>query len=136
VQVTRFRDTEVTIMLMRKLILGGLIVATLGGVSIPAAARANVDFYVNFGPPPVRYEFVPAPRVGFVWVPGYWDWRYNRHHWVGGHWVRHRPGYFFAPARWVAQDGRWYYHAPGWRAGDRDGVPDRYDRSPDNPYRR
>ena len=125
-------------MLMRKLILGGLIAATLGGVSIPAAARTNVDFYLNFGPPPVRYEYVPAPRVGFVWVPGYWDWRYGRHHWVGGHWVRHRPGYFYEPARWVAQDARWYYHAPGWRAGDRDGdaVPNRYDRSPDNPYRR
>jgi hypothetical protein len=76
-----------------------LIAATLGGVSIPAAARTNVDFYLTFGPPPVRYEYVPA--------------------------------------RWVAQEGHWYYHAPGWRSGDRDGdgVPNRYDRFPDNPYR-
>ena len=36
---------------MRKLILGSLIAATLAGISLPAAARSNVGFYVNFAPP-------------------------------------------------------------------------------------
>ena len=123
---------------MRKLLLGSLVAATLGAAALPAAARTNVDLVVNFGPPPLRYEIVPAPRVGFVWVPGYWDWRYGRYYWVAGHYVRHRPGYYYRPARWVEYDGRWHYARPYWSPGDRDGdgVPDRYDRFPDNPYRR
>ena len=108
---------------MRKLILGSIVAAAVGSAALPAAARTNVDFYVNIAPPPVYAEAVPVPRAGFVWVPGYWDWRYNRHYWVAGHWVRARPGhYHYAPAR--------------WRDADRDGVPNRYDRAPTNPYYR
>jgi YXWGXW repeat-containing protein len=125
-------------MKMRQLIVGGLVAATLGTVSIPAAARTNVDLFLNFGPPAAPYEYVPAPRAGWSWVPGYWDLRHGRHYWVAGHWMRHRPGYYYQPARWVDNGSRWYYHRPYWRAGDRDrdGVPNRYDRFPDNPYRR
>jgi hypothetical protein len=85
----------------------------------------------------LRYEVVPAPRVGWVWVPGYWDWRNNRHHWVAGHRVRHRPGYYYQPVRWVYRGDRYYYTRPGWRHDrDGDGVPNRFDRAPDNPYYR
>jgi hypothetical protein len=121
---------------MRKLILGSLVAATLAGISLPAAARAYVDFYVHLAPPVAPVEYVPAPRPGHVWVPGYWDWRYNRHHWVKGHWIRHRPGYRYEPARWVHRHGRYYYRPAGWRDSDRDGVPNRYDRAPRNPYYR
>jgi hypothetical protein len=100
-------------MRMQKLALAGLVAATLGSVSIPAAARSNV-IYLNFGPPPVRYEYVPAARPGFVWAPGYWDWRGHRHVWIAGHWLRHRPGYYYRPARWAPYDGRWRYYAPVW----------------------
>lgn len=132
---------------MRKPILGSLVAATLG-VSIPAAARTNVDLYLNFGPPPVRYEYVPAPRTGFIWVPGHWDWRGHRHVWIAGHWLRHRPGYYYRPALWVPHGGQWRFYRPQWRAGDLDGdgvpnrydrdrdgdgVPNRFDRAPDNP---
>jgi len=124
-------------MLMKRLLLGSLVAASLAGASMSASARTNVDLVVNFGPPPLRYEVVPAPRVGFVWVPGYWDWRYHRHYWVAGHWVRHRPGYLYEPARWIDRGGNWYYHRAAWRPWDRDGdgIPNRYDRHPDNPYR-
>jgi len=112
---------------MRKLIPASLVAAALGGMAIPAAARTNVDFFVNIGPPPVYHEVLPAPRAGFVWVPGYWDWRYGRHYWVGGHWMRHRPGYYYEPVRWR------HYRSGGWRDSDRDGVPNRYDRAPYDP---
>ena len=121
---------------MKKLIVATLVSATLGAAAWPAAAHSNVEFFVNAPPPPVRYEPVFAPRVGFVWVPGYWDWRHGRHHWVRGHYLRHRPGYVYVPARWAEHDGRWRYARPVWRAGDRDGYGDRYDRFPDGPYRR
>ena len=135
-------------MTMRKLILGSLVAAAVGSVALPAAARTNVDLFVNFAPPPVRYEYVPAPRVGFAWVPGHWAWRGHRHVWVAGHWVRHRPGHYYRPARWVDYGGRWQYRPVAWHPGDRDGdgipnrydrdrdgdgVPNRYDRLPDNP---
>jgi hypothetical protein len=92
-----------------------------------------VGFYVNVAPPAVPYEVIPAPRPGFVWAPGFWDWRYGRYVWVGGHWVRHRPGYYYEPVRWLHQGGR-YYRAGGWRDSDHDGVPNRYDRAPFDPY--
>jgi hypothetical protein len=124
-------------MTMRKLILGSFIAAVIGGAAFPAAARTNVDLFVNIGPPPVRYEYVPAPRVGFVWVPGYWDWRHHRHSWVPGRYVRHRPGYYYEPARWSNSADRYFYNRPGWRRDrDGDGVPNRRDRAPDNPYYR
>lgn len=124
---------------MKKLIVAGMVAAALGSAAIPASARSNVDVFVNIGPPPApMVEVVPAPRMGFVWVPGFWEWRHGHHHWVKGHYVRHRPGYVYEPARWVDRGGHWYYTAAGWRAHDRDGdgVPNPYDRFPDNPYRR
>jgi hypothetical protein len=121
----------------RKLILATLAAVTLGAAAFPASARTQVDFFVNVAPPPVRYEYVPAPRVGYVWVPGYWHWRHGRHHWVGGHYLHQRQGYYYEPARWADRGNRYYYSAPGWRRDrDGDGVPNRYDRAPDNPYYR
>ncbi len=84
----------------------------------------------------MRYEVVPAPRVGYVWTPGYWDWRGRRHVWIAGHWIRARHGYYYTPARWVERDGGWVFYRGVWlRDRDRDGVPDRFDRAPNNPYR-
>lgn len=121
---------------MKKLVLGGLLAAALGSAALPAAARANVDFYVSVGPPPVYHEVVPAPRAGLVWVPGYWDWRHGRYYWVAGHWLRHRPGYYYEPARWHHRHhGRHHHGRPAeWRDYDHDGVPDRFDRAPFDPY--
>ena len=122
---------------MKRLFAASLVAAALGAAALPAAAHANVEYIVNVPPPPVRYEPVVAPRVGYVWVPGYWDWRHGCHYWVRGQYVRHRHGYVYEPARWAERDGRWHYARPAWRAADRDGdgVPNRLDRFPDNPYR-
>ena len=121
----------------RKLILGSLVATIIGSASLPSLARTEVDFVVNVAPPALRYESVPPPRVGWVWVPGYWDRRYNRHHWVRGRYMRHRPGYYYEPARWAYRGDRYYYSRPGWRHDrDGDGIPNRYDRAPDNPYYR
>ncbi len=117
---------------MRKLIIGSLVAAALSAAAFPAAARTNVDFFVNIGPPPVYREMIPPSRAGYAWAPGYWDWRYGRYYWVGGTWSRHRAGYYYEPVRWHNRDGR-YYRAGGWRDSDGDGVPNRYDRAPYNP---
>ena len=120
---------------MKRSIAGTCIAVMLAAAALPAAARTEVDFFVNVAPPPLRYEVVPAPRVGFVWVPGYWDWRYKKYYWVRGNWQHHRPGYVYRPVRWEYRGGHYYRHAAGWRDGDHDGVPNRYDRAPRNPTR-
>src|SRR5258708_15678407 len=93
---------------MRKLMLAALFAGSVESFAVPAAARTEV--ILNFAPPPVRYEVVPEPRVGHVWVPGFWEWRGHRHFWVAGHWVRERRGYVYAPARRIERDGRWVYY--------------------------
>jgi hypothetical protein len=85
-------------------------------------------------PPPPRYEATPHPRRGMAWVPGHWEWRGNRHVWMQGHWVKARPGHHYREPRWVERGGRWQMQPGGWDR-DGDGVPNRYDRRPDNPYR-
>jgi hypothetical protein len=51
-----------------------------------------------------------------------------------GYWVKARPGYAYREPRWVERDGRWEMRRGGWDR-DGDGVPNRHDRRPDNPYR-
>lgn len=120
-------------MLTRKLLLATLAI----GAALPASAHTAVDFYVNVAPPARIVEYAPAPRPGLVWVPGFWAWRHHRHVWVGGHWERVRPGYFYAPARWAHHGDRWRYHGGGWRRDwDGDRVPDGYYARPYNPYLR
>ena len=140
---------------MRKTILAVLLASSAAAFSLPAAA----EIYVNIAPPAPRYEVVPAPRHGYVWVPGYWDWRGSRYVWTRGHWERERHGYYWHPNRWVEREGRWVLEKGRWdrerfvenrgfgdkdhdgvpnrydRDRDGDGVPNRVDRAPNNPYR-
>lgn len=87
---------------------------------------------VIVAPPAPRYERVPAYRPGYVWEPGHWEWRGNRHEWIGGAWLVDRPGYVYHRHNWYERDGRWYSEAGHWRSRgrdrDRDGIPDRYER--------
>jgi len=128
---------------MRKTILAVLLASSAAVFSAPALA----EIYVNIAPPAPRYEVVPAPRAGYVWVPGYWDWRGNHHVWARGHWERERHGMYWHPNRWTESNGHYILERGRWDKerfvennrgyGDRDhdGVPNRYDRAPDNPYR-
>ena len=132
-------------MMKRKLLLGALAVSSIGVLPLPAAAEVSV--YLDVAPPAPRYEVVPAPRAGYVWQPGYWDWRGDRHYWRKGYWVRERQGYYYHPSRWEQRNGRWHMENGGWHREryayydgrgrgngdrDRDGVPNRYDRDRDN----
>jgi len=113
----------------------------------PAAAQASMNVGLTIGTPPPApvYEVVPAPRVGYVWAPGYWHWEGSRHAWHAGYWMPERRGYNWVPDRWSQVHGGWRHDQGHWDRqvasrpwGDRDhdGVPNAYDRHPDNPYRR
>ena len=112
-----------------------LLAAASAAISVSAVAAPYVEVHV--GPPPVRYEAVPAPRAGYVWAAGYWDYRSHRHVWVNGHWEQARHGYVYHEPRWEQVNGRWRLHHGTWARGDRDhdGVPNAVDAHPDNPRR-
>ena len=120
--------------MLKKLLAVALFsTAAVTSVTVPGVASAQV--YVQTAPPPARVEVIPAPRRGHVWVNGHWQWRGHRYFWVPGHWVVARPGYRYLSPGWVERGGRWQYNRGRWDR-DHDGVPDRYDRHPNNPYRR
>ena len=136
----------------RKLLLSTIVASTFAAVA--PMAQASVDVFINVPPPAARYEVVPAPRAGYLWAPGYWDWRSHRHVWSKGHWERERVGYYYHPRNWTEREGRWVHERSRWdrnapmgdrdrdgipnirdRDRDGDGVPNRVDRAPDNPRR-
>ncbi|UUZ54801.1 YXWGXW repeat-containing protein [Massilia sp. H-1] len=49
---------------------------------LSASAQIGVNLYVDTAPPAPRYESIPAPRSGYVWAPGFWNWEGNRHVWI------------------------------------------------------
>ena len=58
-----------------------------------------------------------------------------------GYQHRPPPRYYYGPPQYRQHDRRWedrrrWDHRRGRRDNDRDGVPNRYDRAPNNPYRR
>ena len=120
--------------MIKRLILAAAILASMAGVAIPSAAAV----FVRVEPPAPRAEVAPLPRRGYVWAPGYWDWRRNHHVWVAGSWVRERRGYRYNAPQWQQRDDRWYLERGRWARGDRDGdgVPNRSDRRPDDPLRK
>ena len=114
--------------------LAAAAVVSFGSIATLAAAAAAV-VTVRVGPPVLREEALPAPRRGYDWTPGYWNWdrRHNRHQWVAGNWVRSRPGYVYAQPMWVERGNRWELRRGAWGRGDldRDGVRNGRDRDRD-----
>lgn len=106
--------------MLKASILALSLIAPVVALPTTAQAEIDVDLVVRMPPPPLRYEPVPPPRVGFVWTPGYWAWRSNAHIWVGGAWVAARPGYVYRQPTWVQRNGQWHYARGGWARHDKD----------------
>ena len=95
-----------------------LAAAAALSISLPTAmARTNVEVSLNFGPPAPIYEVVPAPRVGYIWAPGYWDYEHNRHVWRHGHWEHERHGQHWQGGHWSENNGRWHLDRGHWERG-------------------
>ena len=119
--------------MIRRILFAAIVATSAAGITAPAAAS---DIYIQVAPPPLRVQAVPAPRHGYVWVPGYWNSRNHKYVWTSGTWLRERPGYGYHPSTWTEHEGRWSMQRGSWtRDRDGDGVPDRVDGHPDNPHR-
>ena len=95
--------------MLKGLSLASLVVLA-GLAATPASAR--VDVVIGVAPPAPIVETVPGPRVGFVWAPGFWEWRGHDHVWVAGHWIHEHPGYHWVADRWD-HDGDRFRHVRG-----------------------
>src|SRR6187401_1888976 len=130
-----------------KALLGAALAAALMGFG---AAQAQYTAIVQVAPPAPRHEVVPAPRAGWVWAPGHYEWRGGEYAWIDGQWMRDRSGYEYREARWVQRgDGSWVLVGNNWERRqaerearreermspggdfDRDGIANRYDRDID-----
>ena len=101
----------------RKLaLLAALAIAGGAATAFTPAAFAQVSFSLSVGtpPPPMRYEVVPAPRPGYVWAPGYWNWSGAQYVWIGGTWHRDRPGYVYYQPRWERDGDHWRMRRAYW----------------------
>jgi hypothetical protein len=89
----------------------------IAGLYITAAsslAPCAVSIDIDVAPPEPRVEVVPAARVGYVWAPGYWEWREGAHVWVPGHWIGERRGYHWVADRWGQVGGHWHHFEGHW----------------------
>ncbi len=111
---------------MNKSTLAAVIVSAIAGTTIipvtmsaPAMARDSFAFSFDTGNVRVAYR------------DGYYDHNRRWHAWRRGeaaeYRVRFRDRYYDGP--------RSRYPNRGWRDNDGDGVPNRYDDRPNNPYR-
>ncbi len=111
-----------------------LSVASAGFSASVLSAPVSVD--VRLAPPAPRHEIIPVERAGYIWAPGYWDYRHNHYSWVAGHWERERAGYYYSSPAWVQQGDHWVLNRGSWERGSRDrphdGIPNRYDHDRDN----
>lgn len=94
------------------LLLGVLMAA--GGVAAPTIASAAVGIDIEVAPPPVRVETIPERRMGYIWAPGFWEWRHGAHVWVPGHYIRERRGYHWVADRWVQVGPHWHHERGHW----------------------
>jgi hypothetical protein len=125
---------------MKRLTLAALIAIGAAAAPLPSMAYSDVSLYIGTAPPAPLYERVPAPRQGYVWAPGHWEWSGHRHTWAPGYWVAERPGYVYRAPAWYQGNGGWYMQPAAWTPygpdRDRDGVPDRFERRYDRGYER
>jgi len=124
--------------MIKKLLIATLVASAFASVPMLASAQQHA-IVISVAPPAPRHEAVPAPRRGYVWVPGYYELHGRRHVWAEGHWIKARNGYAYSAPRWVEHNGKWHMEQGRWarsnRDNDHDGVPNRNDAKPNNPNR-
>jgi len=90
-----------------------LLLASSLAVSFGGPTLANAEpLHVREAPPPLREERV-APRHGFVFIRGHWDWR-GKWEWVPGRWEAERAGKHFREHRWEKRGDEWVYVDGAW----------------------
>lgn len=104
-----------------------LLAAALLGAAVLAASACVITGagWVTVAPPePIVEARIVAPGPGFIWIPGYYDYRGGGYIWVAGRWARPpHPRAEWVPDRWERQDRGWHRVKGHWRneRGGREG---------------
>ncbi len=86
----------------------------VGAFAAPLDCIARVYVDVDVAPPALREEAIGAPRAGYVWGPGYWNWSGHQHVWVAGHNIRERKGHHWVNDSWEQRGSRWHHEGGHW----------------------
>ena len=85
-----------------------------GAFAAPTRAGAGVGAEsIDPSPPLPRVENV-APRDGYVWAPGYWEWNRRSYHWVTGSYIFERRRYHWVADQWEQAGGHWNLMRGRW----------------------
>ena len=104
-------------MTRRKILALGIATMLVGlgtNATVANAETHSFSVQLNVAPPAVIYEETPAPRHGYVWAEGYWDYDHGHHIWRRGHWERERRGQRWHNGAWTERDGNWYLRRGYW----------------------
>jgi uncharacterized membrane protein YtjA (UPF0391 family) len=119
---------------MQRLISAKPLIAAIlafGGLAVGSAAHAKTDVFLSIGVPGVAVT--PAP----VYVQPQPVYVQPEPVYVQPRRVIVQPEPVYVQPQPVFVEGhRHHRHHGGWGDADRDGVPNRFDRAPFNPYRR
>ena len=86
-----------------------------GGGSETVTLDINLE-WPNMAPPAPQAEPNPAPKAGYVWVAGNWDWkRGTGWQWTPGHWERQKSRKTWTAGYWEVRGDHWVWVAGGWR---------------------
>jgi YXWGXW repeat-containing protein len=85
----------------------GLFPAIVGTAIVTAAVVSATQ------PPPARVVYVPEPRPGYAWQPGYWTLEDQGWVWIDGRWIALQPGYAWSPVHWEQDPDGSYRLVPG-----------------------
>ena len=86
-------------------------------------AQVSINIEIGVPPPAPLYEVVPAPRPGYVWVPGYWGWDApgHKHRWKKGRWEHARPDFDYIPPQWQQTSQGWVFVPEHWEGRGKPG---------------
>ena len=98
-------------------VIGGALLA-LGALALPAAVYADkVEIEINAAPPPpVKVEVAPpAPRAGFIYEPGHYNWDGQKYTWQDSRFIPERQGLVYEPSTLEKRGDVWIYKEGGWQ---------------------
>jgi len=100
---------------IRKTIVSvALTLGLAGSATLAAAASSSAEIELRIGPPADRVEVVAAPREGYIYERGHYDWDGNRYVWNEGRFIQKREGHVYTPYALEHRGDRWYYRRGHW----------------------
>ena len=86
----------------------------LGAGAIGGSTGAFAGSAPDVATPAARDERAPAPRDGYVWAPGYWEWSGSAYSWVPGRFVYAHRGAHWVADRWDQVGSQWQHVNGHW----------------------